>query len=337
MSEEEKTKKNQDLEDELAQIKSEMSEIKELLKAKKTDQENEIEYTVNAGSNHPRRARHVRPARPARRPRTIVINDEDIDIDVEGLEELGETMNHYIGNVLKGVEANLERSLHGITATFGVKTQEKMHRKAEKMARMAEKRARKAEHRLKKHERTLRAKEDKLRRYKARFQPLREDELEEFLDLAPNLAGSLADSRRLSILKELESGPQYTPELADKLKFKGGALKNHLDNLVETKFIQQEAVRGRYLITQLGMEGLKLVEMLFRRYKYSEKMESGEFDDILQEERERIHEEMEDTQDEFDDAVDDMLDDVDEFQDEMDEIQVEFDADIEDRDEEEDL
>ncbi|MCK4845964.1 MAG: hypothetical protein KAS95_09835, partial [Candidatus Heimdallarchaeota archaeon] len=42
---------------------------------------------------------------------------------------------------------------------------------------------------------------------------------------------------------------------------------HHTDILQEADFITREAIRGRYLITQLGIEALKLSELLFLRKK----------------------------------------------------------------------
>lgn len=65
--------------------------------------------------------------------------------------------------------------------------------------------------------------------------------------------------------------PRYVQgDLSDKTGVKGGTFKHHMDSLLSSKYVYQEATRGRYLITQLGVEALKLAEMLYRRYKFEE-------------------------------------------------------------------
>ena len=238
--------KNEKLEDEISKIKEEMSEIKELLKNKKIYSEDEI--------NESSKSKFYFSHSPD-------VNDVDFD-------ELGDTMDNYVENILRGVEGNLKRSMASLSKNFGTKFKTKMAREAMKSTDRV---MRDAERKLRRQERKLRREAERMHthaRNKIIFEPLSAEELESFLEIGSNLASALSDTRRLMILKELEEGPNYPSDLSEKLSFKGGTLKHHLDTLVQVNFISQEAVRGRYLITQLGMEALKLIETLFRRHEY---------------------------------------------------------------------
>jgi hypothetical protein len=70
------------------------------------------------------------------------------------------------------------------------------------------------------------------------------------------------------ILKELEKGPKYQKELSDITSLRGGTFKHHMDRLLDedVRFVTQEVVRGRYLLTTRGREALKLAEMQYMRY-----------------------------------------------------------------------
>ncbi|MHA1213573.1 MAG: ArsR family transcriptional regulator, partial [Candidatus Heimdallarchaeota archaeon] len=95
-----------------------------------------------------------------------------------------------------------------------------------------------------------------------------EDKLEEFFEIGANIVSAVGDSNRLRILKELESGPMYQKELSEATNLRGGTFKHHMDKLMEesVKFVTQEVVRGRYLLTTRGREALKLAEIQFMRY-----------------------------------------------------------------------
>lgn len=92
-------------------------------------------------------------------------------------------------------------------------------------------------------------------------------EVEDFYDNASLLLSALGDDNRLKILKILEDSPQYQKELAEDTGLRGGTFKHHTDILQEANFVTREAIRGRYLITQLGIEALKLAEMIYLRKK----------------------------------------------------------------------
>lgn len=102
-----------------------------------------------------------------------------------------------------------------------------------------------------------------------------EDKLEEFYEIGATIVAAVGDSNRLKILKELERGPKYQKELSDITNLRGGTFKHHMDRLLdrEVKFVTQEVVRGRYLLTTRGREALKLAEMQYRRYLQEKKRE----------------------------------------------------------------
>ncbi len=95
-----------------------------------------------------------------------------------------------------------------------------------------------------------------------------DDKLEEFYEIGAIIVSAIGDSNRLRILKELEKGPMYQKELSDITNLRGGTFKHHMDKLIEdeVKFVTQEVVRGRYLLTTRGREALKLAEIQFIRY-----------------------------------------------------------------------
>lgn len=103
---------------------------------------------------------------------------------------------------------------------------------------------------------------------------------------------AISDSRRLKILKSLEQGPAYQSGLSEETGVKGGTFKHHMEALMNTRLVHQEATRGRYLITQLGVEALKLAEIIYKRYKFEVKSESGDpkVDDLHEDETTPSHE-----------------------------------------------
>ena len=105
-----------------------------------------------------------------------------------------------------------------------------------------------------------------------------EKSLEQFYEEAASLLSALGDEKRLKILKYLETSPQYQKELAEDTGLRGGTFKHHTDTLEDEGYITREAVRGRYLITQLGIEALKLAEMIYLRRKQLEELEEEGID-----------------------------------------------------------
>jgi DNA-binding transcriptional ArsR family regulator len=193
--------------------------------------------------------------RAARGQATSFEEDEDDDsggmhIRIErSADNLGRTLEAYVGNIMDSVADGIEGALDGIF-TFGDRAGARRRRAGD--------RKRKAASRI--HRRFGRA------RYH-----LKEEDRERFPSEGASILSVLSDERRLKILHHLETGPAYQKELSDNTGVVGGQWKHHADQLKEAGFIDQEAVRGRYLITQLGREGLKLAEMLYIRKKALEK------------------------------------------------------------------
>ena len=113
---------------------------------------------------------------------------------------------------------------------------------------------------------------------------LSEDELEEFFEDGSTILSALSDGKRLRMLKALENGPLYQQELSKQSNSFGGTFKHHMDKLLDSRFVIQEAVRGRYLISREGLESLKLAELLFMNNKYSREDSSSEIEDLVSEE-----------------------------------------------------
>ena len=105
-----------------------------------------------------------------------------------------------------------------------------------------------------------------------------EDKLEEFYEIGAAIVAAIGDPNRLRILKELEKSPKYQKELSDITNLRGGTFKHHMDRLLddEVKFVTQEVVRGRYLLTTRGREALKLAEMQYMRYLEEKKRMNGQ-------------------------------------------------------------
>ncbi|MHA2092037.1 MAG: ArsR/SmtB family transcription factor [Candidatus Kariarchaeaceae archaeon] len=342
MSEENNEKKDRtSLENELSKIKQEMSDIKEMLKEQRTDEyddEEEEEIFVNGDPTKPRKHRAPRKPRAPRAPRRahsfrIDLDPEEFDFDTEGLHGVSDTLSDYMQTVFQGVSENLRNSVQQMSQGFRSINIEG----ARKAQRVAESELRNVKHSLKSQERNLKREMKRAQKEMERavglkrgrgavmFKTLSEEELEEFYKQAPAIVGALSDTRRLKLLKGLERRPMYQGDLSETLDIKGGTFKHHMDALIQSKFVHQEKTRGRYLITQLGMEALKLAEMLFRRYTFEEKKEIGvdvevDLEDDEIEVNVTINEdEIEDLEEEQQDAIEDMQDQLDDLQDQTDE------------------
>ena len=168
-------------------------------------------------------------------------------------DNLGRTIEAYVGNIMDSMADGIEGALDGIFS-IGDRTHSRRRRIID--------RRRKAANRMR-------------RKYKSETYTLTEDDRAIFPKEGAAILSILSDERRLRILQELESGPEYQKELSENTDVKGGQWKHHADLLKEAGFIDQEAVRGRYLITQIGREALKLAEMLYIRKKTLEKVPSS--------------------------------------------------------------
>ncbi|MHA2250119.1 MAG: ArsR/SmtB family transcription factor [Candidatus Kariarchaeaceae archaeon] len=290
MSEKEK-EHTQEIEDELSKIKQEMSDIKEMLKAQKTENEEEDydELFIDGDPDRPKRQkRPKRPKRP-RRSHTFKIDfDDDFyesDIDNEQMNGVSDTLGEYFQSVFAGVSDNLRNSMNQMSRGFrsiDLSAAKEAQREAERQINRVKRTIKNQEKSIKKE--MHRAKKDISRAQRQgyrhgrviKFKTLKGKELESFYEQGPEIVGALSDARRLKILKALEKHPLYQGDLSELTEVKGGTFKHHMDALIKSKFVHQEKTRGRYLITQLGMEALKLAEMLYRRHTYEVKKESGE-------------------------------------------------------------
>ncbi|MFX0194773.1 MAG: hypothetical protein ACFFCW_01525 [Candidatus Hodarchaeota archaeon] len=197
------------------------------------------------------------------RRRTRPDTDEDVgsrfEVRIEqAAEGLERTIGNYVSSILDSVADGMEGALDGL---FSASTLHKTRRKMDKARRKAEKLQRKAE---------------KLRR----AYQLTEEELKAFPEESAQILQILADANRLKILQELEIGADYQKDLSERTDIKGGQWKHHTDALKEAKFIDQEVDRGRYRITLLGREALKLAEMLYIRKKASDKKSNSDYDEV---------------------------------------------------------
>jgi len=113
---------------------------------------------------------------------------------------------------------------------------------------------------------------------------LSEEELEEFFEDGSTILSALSDGKRLRMLKALEDGPLYQQELSKQSNSFGGTFKHHMDKLLDARFVVQEAVRGRYIISREGLESLKLAELLFMNHKYSREDSTSTDEDLEEEE-----------------------------------------------------
>ncbi|MFX0207381.1 MAG: ArsR family transcriptional regulator [Candidatus Hodarchaeota archaeon] len=164
-----------------------------------------------------------------------------------GVEQFGEVIGNYIEGILTSVQDSVEGVLDGVFR-LGDKIDQKEDRLQRKAARV-----------LRKRERFLK---------KWGLSP---EDYDKFYEEGAKLTSSLADINRLKLLKLLEGGPKYQKELSEDADIHGGSFKHHMGQLREEGFVDQEVVRGRYYITQLGREALKLSEILWLRKTKMEK------------------------------------------------------------------
>ncbi|TFG09663.1 ArsR family transcriptional regulator, partial [Candidatus Thorarchaeota archaeon] len=61
-----------------------------------------------------------------------------------------------------------------------------------------------------------------------------------------------ANSDRIRIVRALIEKPMTFTEMEDLIGKRGGALKHHLDQLIQERYIVRESIRGRYLATVRG-------------------------------------------------------------------------------------
>ncbi|MFX0115577.1 MAG: hypothetical protein ACFFB3_13595 [Candidatus Hodarchaeota archaeon] len=236
--------------------KSSLNDVdEEKLMRKLREEQRELRERMRMLDKDLRRIRR-KSKRTAREEPPSFAEDEDEDfphweIHIDrSVDNLGETIEAYIGNIMDSVAGGIESAIDGIFA-FGDR--------AEARTRRAMDRKRRGTDRIR-------------RKFRRPRYHLTEEDREKFPSEGASILSILSDERRLRILQHLEAGPAYQKELSESTGVVGGQWKHHADQLKEAGFIDQEAVRGRYLITQLGREALKLAEMLYLRKRIIEEV-----------------------------------------------------------------
>lgn len=147
-------------------------------------------------------------------------------------ENIGKSLEHYIGSILESVWDSVDQSVGSLfqTPISFREGREKRHRKQKKTS-------------------------------------ISEEELEDFYLRGAELLSALSDQKRLRMLKELEKEPMRQSDLSEKTDIKGGNFKHHITILKDEGLVSQEGVRERYMLTFAGREALKLAEFLYHRAK----------------------------------------------------------------------
>jgi len=148
-------------------------------------------------------------------------------------ENIGASLEHYIGSILESVWDSVDQSVGSLfhTSTSSSQGRKKRYRKQEKQSSISE------------------------------------EELEDFYFRGSELLSALSDQKRLRMLKELEKEPLRQSDLSEKTDIKGGNFKHHISILRDEGLVHQEGVRERYMLTFAGREALKLAEFLYHRAK----------------------------------------------------------------------
>lgn len=155
-------------------------------------------------------------------------------------EEIGDLFGDYIETIIMGVSDKIKSSLDEVKLDFDLNGENAIEKK-------------------------IRVK------VKKNSKKIHKDELNNFFENAPNLMSALSDEKKLKILKVLEKGSKYQTQLSEITNIVGGSFKYHMDSLIAVNFVEQEIDRGKYKITQFGIESLKLVEMIYKRSIFDEK------------------------------------------------------------------
>jgi len=147
-------------------------------------------------------------------------------------ENIGASLEHYIGSILESVWDSVDQSVGSLfqTPTSSREGRKKRYRKQERSS-------------------------------------ISEEELEDFYVRGAELLSALSDQKRLRMLKELEKEPLRQSDLSEKTDIKGGNFKHHISILKDEGLVYQEGVRERYMLTFAGREALKLAEFLYHRAK----------------------------------------------------------------------
>ncbi|MFX1513925.1 MAG: ArsR family transcriptional regulator [Promethearchaeota archaeon] len=227
----------------------EFNELKKLL----IEQQNQIRQLQNE-LTHLKSSEIEVNSHPSKSAKSKVTTSSSFD-------QLGQMIENYVEGILTSVQDSIEGALDGVLR-FGCESDHQEARLQRKMERFARKM------------------EIKRNKFLQKW-GVTPEEYDNFFSEGAKLTGLLADKNRLKLLKLLETGPKYQKDLSDETGVAGGSFKHHMDQLREEGFVIQEAVRGRYLITQLGREALKLSEILWLRKLKMEK--SAEMEDIHEE------------------------------------------------------
>jgi len=178
--------------------------------------------------------------------------DVDLDEDIEGMaSELENRLGEYTRSILASVAESLKSSM-GIVIGTGEEVGKGLKTVGSELGKIG----REIGEKISKDLSTSMARK------------IPEEKLEEFYEVGASIVSAIGDPNRLRILKELEKGPMYQKELSEVTNLRGGTFKHHMDKLIDekVKFVTQEVVRGRYILTTRGREALKLAEIQFLRY-----------------------------------------------------------------------
>ncbi|NHJ41214.1 MAG: winged helix-turn-helix transcriptional regulator [Asgard group archaeon] len=191
--------------------------------------------------------------------------DIDLDEDIEGMtSDLEARLGQYTKSILSSVADSLKSSM-GIA----IKGADDISYKFETIGDKSDKKAKEIGEKITKD-------------IKVTIGPtIPEDKLEEFYEIGSQIVSAIGDPNRLKILKILEKEPMYQKQLSDITDIKGGTFSHHMKKLTDenVKFVTQEVVRRRYLLTTRGREALKLAEIQFMRYLEDQLNEDEDSDD----------------------------------------------------------
>ncbi|NHK30175.1 MAG: helix-turn-helix domain-containing protein [Asgard group archaeon] len=178
--------------------------------------------------------------------------DIDLDEDIEGMtSDLEVQLGQYTKSILSSVADSLRSSM-GITIKGADAIGKEMKTVGKKISRVGKEIGEKLSKDL----------------HVTIGPNIPEDKLEEFYEIGAQIVSAIGDPNRLKILKMLEKEPMYQKQLSDLTDIKGGTFSHHMKKLTDenVKFVTQEVVRRRYLLTTRGREALKLAEIQFMRY-----------------------------------------------------------------------
>lgn len=178
--------------------------------------------------------------------------DIDLDEDIEGMtSDLENQLGQYTKSILSSVADSLRSSM-GITIKGADEIGKEMKAVGKEIGRVGKEIGDKISKEL----------------HVTIGPSIPEEQLEEFYEIGSQIVSAIGDPNRLRILKMLEKEPMYQKQLSDLTDIKGGTFSHHMKKLMDenVRFVTQEVVRRRYLLTTRGREALKLAEIQFMRY-----------------------------------------------------------------------